>query len=378
MIAFLLLMFFVKCDPGPASVDLNIPENLPQYTVQYSDDPFSWDSLAIVESVIPLETTKESLIGDIYKAMVVRDTIFIMDFRNQRLLAFNMNGKFLGQIGVRGRGPREYLEVRDFDIRENSIYALDYRKIHRYNVATFEYEGNIQINRAYESPFNPIQFAFFGESDYFLWAGNPDSFDREALSGDFHMLIRVKDGKVVAKYYPYLHDVMDDNRFFRNSRGGYFITPDEDSYLFTEITMDKEFVMDFTLDFGNHNQPSLNGQFNIDWEKIYSNQYVKKIMNISQLTPNIIYYKCIGERNYTMEGVINLQDSTNFFGSINWPFNPSIVFSDNDNVFGYYHPSDVYRFLKSNSNNSFFDSFRKMIQNTQENDNPIFVKFRIK
>lgn len=67
--------------------------------------------------LIPLETRKECLIGDITKIEVYNGIYYILDCQNQKsILAFDENGKYIRRIGKVGSGPEEYPQIRDFTI----------------------------------------------------------------------------------------------------------------------------------------------------------------------------------------------------------------------------------------------------------------------
>ncbi len=93
------------------------------------------DFLEVVK-LIPLETSKESLIGEINNVVQFRENIYVFDLLSQKLLWFNSDGKFLGQIGQRGKGPGEYIEMHDFqvDTLKELIYLSDFRKIHIFSL----------------------------------------------------------------------------------------------------------------------------------------------------------------------------------------------------------------------------------------------------
>jgi hypothetical protein len=63
---------------------------------------------------IPLETRPECAIEEIYKVELNESYIFVNVFT--KLLQFDKNGIFIRQIGSQGRGPSEYLSVKDFCI----------------------------------------------------------------------------------------------------------------------------------------------------------------------------------------------------------------------------------------------------------------------
>ena len=72
---------------------------------------------------IPLELTKNSIIGQIDKIIVHDSLIYVLDIQKaKKLFVFNMQGKFIRSISERGKGNGEYLILTDFDIAEDKIY----------------------------------------------------------------------------------------------------------------------------------------------------------------------------------------------------------------------------------------------------------------
>ncbi|MDR0558788.1 MAG: 6-bladed beta-propeller [Prevotellaceae bacterium] len=77
---------------------------------------------------ILLEETDFALIGDIYGMKVFNSEIFILDMMiAKKLFVYDMNGKFLRQIGSMGGAAFEYRWIADFciDPEKNEIYLLD-------------------------------------------------------------------------------------------------------------------------------------------------------------------------------------------------------------------------------------------------------------
>jgi len=80
-------------------------------------------------SYIPLETSPECLIPEISKVEIVDSYIFVNATKS--LLLFDIDGKFIRQIGSEGRGPEEYLSVSDFcvDKEQDEIYIISAPKL---------------------------------------------------------------------------------------------------------------------------------------------------------------------------------------------------------------------------------------------------------
>lgn len=64
---------------------------------------------------IPLETNDNCLVGNITNIKVINDHIYMVDQHN-KLLVFDLSGKFVTQIGNSGNGPGEYKVISNFYI----------------------------------------------------------------------------------------------------------------------------------------------------------------------------------------------------------------------------------------------------------------------
>jgi hypothetical protein len=99
---------------------------------------------------IPLETRPECLINEIYKVEINESYIFVSAFT--RLLQFDNNGVFIRQIGSQGRGPAEYLSVKDFCIDNEKKEVLI---ISNGRLMTFSFDG--KFKRSDNISFHPAQ-----------------------------------------------------------------------------------------------------------------------------------------------------------------------------------------------------------------------------
>jgi hypothetical protein len=70
---------------------------------------------------IKLETTKESLLGEIKKIMTFEENVFILEARSSNgIKVFNNKGKYLYKIGREGSGPGEFVRLKGFTINESN------------------------------------------------------------------------------------------------------------------------------------------------------------------------------------------------------------------------------------------------------------------
>jgi hypothetical protein len=107
---------------------------------------------SIVKSVRPilLEEPDYALIGDVYEIQVLDNQIFILDMLiAKKLFVYDMNGKFVRQIGVIGQGPGEYLGIWDFciDSDRKEIYLFDYwrSKLLKHRISDGKYLHTINL-----------------------------------------------------------------------------------------------------------------------------------------------------------------------------------------------------------------------------------------
>ncbi|HQG55872.1 MAG TPA: 6-bladed beta-propeller [Bacteroidales bacterium] len=119
-----------------------------------------------IEYILP-ETNNNSLLSRISNVFVTDSSLFISD--GNRILHFNINGRFLKQIGTQGRGPGEYVSVSDFysDIIDNEIYILS-----PFRMLVYDFEGN--FIRSFKIDFPCNQFILSNDTLVFYPFNIPD------------------------------------------------------------------------------------------------------------------------------------------------------------------------------------------------------------
>lgn len=95
--------------------------------------------------VIPLETKDECLIAQIDKIKISNNEVYILDNMNNAIYVYGMDGIHHRTLFKVGNGPGEYLQLMDFDIRNNILFVLDFggRRILKYD-CELNYLGQIQ------------------------------------------------------------------------------------------------------------------------------------------------------------------------------------------------------------------------------------------
>ncbi len=98
-------------------------------------------------SLIKLETTPNSLIGEINKIFLTNNLIYISD--GLSIYLFDMNGQFKKRLHSNGKGPGEYTGISDFVVDENNTIEIlnsGLQKVIRYD-STFKFIDEYRINR---------------------------------------------------------------------------------------------------------------------------------------------------------------------------------------------------------------------------------------
>jgi hypothetical protein len=101
-------------------------------------------------NTIILEDNDNAIIGNIDRIEVFDNAIFVIDAGiARRIFVYNMEGKYIRQVGNLGSGPGEYLHMTDFciDHDKRHVCVLDdaKKRIHRYNVDNGKYIGSIKL-----------------------------------------------------------------------------------------------------------------------------------------------------------------------------------------------------------------------------------------
>ena len=165
------------------------------------------DSIFTDIKTIPLETKDECMIEEIVKAIFYDNKLFLQD-NMKRLLVFNTNGKFLYEIGKIGRGPGEFLDIRDFDIdKEGNIYIHSYLKILKYkNDGTFLKRFSYRFAPTDEFYCIPFQFAVKSNGNFYIWGGS-SGIEYLPDKKFFAMYEMTKDGVIINKYFPVKYNI---------------------------------------------------------------------------------------------------------------------------------------------------------------------------
>jgi hypothetical protein len=226
-------------------IKLTLPEKI--------DNLIQLDSVFLKRKVIPLESSDNCLIGEITKILFYRERMFILD-KSIKLLAFDMNGKYLFNVGQEGRGPGEYASIRDFDIDETgNIYMLAYQKILQYD-KDGKYLKTFRLNLVSENSeifCNPLEFAVKKDGNFYIWGGSFGIKDNS--EGKFFAMYEItKDGKVINKYFPLKYNSTQGFERHRFTRYSHLLLIEPNYGVDTIYSIDNQGLKPrYYIDFGN-------------------------------------------------------------------------------------------------------------------------------
>jgi hypothetical protein len=129
-VIFIILILIAGCDSGDKK-DNQTAQNIITLSDSELDKQYKASDIFADITLIPLETSDESIIGSVYKITIIDSIIYILDDKSMSLLLFDMHGHFVSKIHRRGNGPNEYVCAEDFTVMKNKdILILDeYKKL---------------------------------------------------------------------------------------------------------------------------------------------------------------------------------------------------------------------------------------------------------
>ncbi|MDD3968184.1 MULTISPECIES: 6-bladed beta-propeller [unclassified Proteiniphilum] len=325
--------------------------------------------------LIPLETNEKSLIRDIRKLIIYEDTFYIFDYNKAEILRFDSRGKYLNKISDRGEGPKEYVNIGDFEIdSSNNIIRL----LSGVNNSIYEYDLNGNFKNRYKLPeikgaykcFRSINndtivfFTFDYNNRIKFYSNNKKKIIKQLLPENENML-----NVFAYDEFPY------SNYLHRASSNTLFTINDNCTIGFG-----------YAWDFGNLNNTKSQIK---NMEKLSSNElqsYFSKLINSELINQIIILHG--GNSQFIFSQIWRKGKHINIFhDKIK---NKNFVFEKmaegalfhplswhGNYVIGYY--SDEWGKMDETLPNTILDSQAiKMKENLTEYDNPILIKYYFK
>src|SRR5690606_6793095 len=167
------------------------------------------------------------------------------DKHKSSLSVFDITGRFLNQIGRQGRGPTEYINIRDFDVNESTGHVLIYDD---YTRKIFQFLSDGTFIKEVQMPFAASQIAVRDDLVY-MYRFNPSQFS------DFSLNIYDTLGNVKRQYFesdPREMGILNKTVFGGSSYDDKM--PFQESLYSHIYTLEKgKLTPAYKVDFGKHN-----------------------------------------------------------------------------------------------------------------------------
>lgn len=217
-------------------------EDVITITADFKQARPSFDLADILEDrveIIPLQTTSESLVGNVSDVRIVGDRVIVVDKDSKKIVAFDRAGNYLNQIGRIGRGPQEYLDLTAAEVTDEHAVIFDKltQKLHFYR-----HDGSF-VRTQDVSNLWAMDIVEVGDRLYFVNNGS------SSQEGYYRLFELTDEGEYIRPLLPF--DEKDGawslDRY--NSKNGAelltYFTPRDSLYVFQDGKLKELFYVDF-------------------------------------------------------------------------------------------------------------------------------------
>ena len=341
-----------------------------------------------VESMIyiPLQTTKESLIGEIRKIIYLDNYVFIFDpYISKTVFIFSNDGIFIKKIPI-GQGPQDIFRPIDFAVDEQQEHLIIYNS---YRLSFYDYQGNFVKRESL--PFNFHNFRVLPNGYLFVSVANIYNIHLEAAS-EMQVIITDKNFRIISVGFPFHYSkslnysITDYTSSFGNDVNFAFKFSDKIYRYVDTLTI----IEDYHLDFARKGLPSR--YLEMSWDDVqkalnstsyyfFMGDYVEnsthesfQIKNLSKKSPLTVVFR--DKTSGKLKGGSNFIDDGKIF-MFTAPFT-----SYKDEFIGAFDAYNIYLSLlelkKDEKNKAAFDRLNALFGYLEEDANPILVKYKLK
>lgn len=191
-LSLLVCTLSCKDNSGETKIGSNEVEHINTANSFFVDNEISPRELMTDVSYIVLETD-EFFLTEAQKIIEFNNHLLIHDKNKKKLVAFNLDGKFIQQIGQQGFGPEEYQSVYDFDIDYNNelIYILS-----RADMSIIVFDKTFKYLRRINFDYYPYLMSVLDDGNIAIY----QSYDN---GGDHNITVIDSNGKIVSERMPY-------------------------------------------------------------------------------------------------------------------------------------------------------------------------------
>jgi hypothetical protein len=289
LLSLILAIASISC-----SINSKSTEYIDLESIMNSTESVGLSQIAEEVKYIPLESSNEALLGNVQKIMIAENTIIVSDIygSGSRLLLFDLNGKFIKQVGSMGNGPGEYGQISDFYLAKNNteiqVVTNNKKNILRFSLIGDFIGNGIEVN-------DDVTVIYTNGNYYSHFPSNMLFFNKDKKH---QLTIRNGSGDILSRQYPvnplkntYMNPFIEFVSFSKTKQGCYYHVPN-DNVLY-EIT-DTVIIAAKEFNFGKYNVPT-------DYKWDFAGVQKAKTLDFAsvqkiQIAGNIIFV------NYSREG----------------------------------------------------------------------------
>lgn len=182
--------------------------------------------------------------SSVSKVLCSEDRILVLDGIQNSVVAYDNNGQAIAKIGIRGRGPQEYVQISDFSVTADSgVVLLDGNKD-----ALLFYDNEYRFSRKQKNRHDFSRLTSVGVDRYLM---NISTWDQSG-DFDFNVLLCDENQKEIAHFIR--NNKQQDPNFefpyvgFSPADGGkrFFLKPiDDNVYMFAGPELETIYHFDF-------------------------------------------------------------------------------------------------------------------------------------
>ena len=355
----------------------NNHQNSPELnTIKISDDMFDnkmdYSDIIQITDVVRLETDAQSIIGKIRKIECNNNRFYISDDSHQ-LLIFDTNGKFLSKL-TKGKGPKEFIELRDFNVNKSGIAILSNKTLLYYTPdGKFLNTKKLNLQSASGRDLNPILFLPIKE-DLYLYMG---SFAlNHIIPRENNAIYQINSGnKIVSEYFPITSGLTGHQTFYKSGNIiNLSVSYGNDTiYKVTSSGIHPKTVVDFLNK--RITEKDMMGDRDILFHKIWENNYNGLITNIYENDNYLCFSFSSGKtrKNAVLNKKTNLLEIINAKRTLPVPFAEINGIIEND-FFSILDPFMLQAFNKDHFYDDFYNKYN--LNDLKPEDNPLIVRFK--
>ncbi|WP_175454215.1 6-bladed beta-propeller [Algoriphagus alkaliphilus] len=381
MLTSLLLGFSLACSSGQKEPISSLTNFTSPVSLKVdSSIPFKWPDSLVVEKITYLKPLDNHIVSYVDKFIVSPsgEHFYVFDRNQSKIFVFDDSGNPKQIFDRMGDGPAEYLEIRDvqIDFENDILEILDYLKLKRYKLSTFEYISTEDL-RDLPKDKNFTNFCRIGDILY-LWTPLPPNqrVGKEELGT--HHLLRVENGNTNF-YVEKKFGVIDANIFYpAASKNEFNISGMLGSTDILGLTKDSVYTK-FRFDYGDKEIPLF--ELMNYWERrqeILSSEFYTPPQIIRETNNHLYFWFGEGARAYNLlydkntKSVISIGHVKKIIDDL------VLILSDSTYLYGYMPSVYLIDYIENGGSLTDTRFFKDLDPNTLEKDeNPIIVKFRL-